>query len=98
MNNFFQYVNGELTELGTEETAECLACEEEWATNADARAEHEVRQKRDKLLADSDWAMLRALEAGEESVELRGYRQNLRDLPEQDGFPNSVIWPTFDLL
>jgi hypothetical protein len=94
MNDIFQYVNGELIELEAEEASECLAREEEWAANADTRIEHEVRQKRNRLLLNSDWAMLRAFESGEDSVRLREYRQNLRDLPEQDGFPNSVVWPT----
>jgi hypothetical protein len=98
MNDTFQYVNGELVELGAEEASECAAREEEWAANADARVEHEVRQKRNKLLLNSDWAVLRAFESGGDSVDLREYRQNLRDLPDQDGFPNSVIWPTIDLL
>ena len=56
-------------------------------------AEKSVRFLRDKKLKDSDWRMMpdvpSELKAGWET-----YRQALRDLPEQDGWPLDVIWPT----
>ena len=48
-----------------------------------------VRAKRDDLLIDSDKMALADLITDE----WRTYRQALRDLPEQDGFPNTVSWP-----
>lgn len=48
-----------------------------------------VRAKRDDLLIDSDKMAL----ADRITDEWRTYRQALRDLPEQDGFPNTVSWP-----
>ena len=49
-----------------------------------------VRAKRDALLAASDHMAL----ADRITDEWRTYRQSLRDVPAQDGFPNSVTWPT----
>lgn len=53
----------------------------------------EVRAKRDALLAASDWSQLPdappALRAA-----WAAYRQALRDVPQQPGFPSSVTWPS----
>ncbi|MDN7179109.1 phage tail assembly chaperone [Caballeronia sp. SEWSISQ10-4 2] len=51
-----------------------------------------VRQQRDTLLSGSDWTM------GHDSPEDKRpawaeYRQALRDVPEQPGFPADVDWP-----
>lgn len=50
----------------------------------------QVRAQRDKLLAASDSMAL----ADRITDEWRTYRQSLRDLPAQSGFPSSVTWPT----
>ncbi len=55
-----------------------------------------IRQERDKLLADSDWTQLKDI-SDEISVPYATYRQALRDLPEQEGFPSDVTWPVVDL-
>jgi len=49
-----------------------------------------VRIKREELLMVSDKMAL----ADRITDEWRTYRQALRDLPLQTGFPNSVTWPT----
>ncbi len=55
----------------------------------------EVRAERDKLLADCDWTQcLDAPIDTATSTAYREYRQALRDVTEQEGFPNTVIWPT----
>lgn len=54
-------------------------------------AEAAVRDKRNALLLESD---LHAL-ADRITNNWRTYRQSLRDLPAQDGFPNTVSWPKF---
>lgn len=57
--------------------------------------ENQVRAKRDALLNASDWVVTRAFETGESvPAEWAAYRQALRDVPEQAGFPESVTWPT----
>jgi hypothetical protein len=51
----------------------------------------EVRQQRDDLLAQSDWTQV--LDAPVDQVAWADYRQALRDVPQQEGFPWNVIWP-----
>ena len=51
--------------------------------------EAEVRAKRDALLAASDTMAL----ADRITDAWRTYRQALRDVPAQSGFPTSVTWP-----
>ena len=54
----------------------------------------EVRAKRDKLLAETDWTQVLDAPISPESREaFRVYRQALRDITEQEGFPEAVIWP-----
>ena len=51
----------------------------------------QVREKRNKLLADSDWTQV--ADAPVDQTAWATYRQALRDITEQDGFPNEVTWP-----
>ena len=51
-----------------------------------------VRGERDKLLAETDWRDLPSY-PGTNQDGWRTYRQQLRDLPSQAGFPNNVTWP-----
>ena len=54
----------------------------------------EVRAQRDSLLLKTDWIVVRAQEVGDEIPEgWSQYRQALRDIPEQIGFPADVQWP-----
>jgi len=54
----------------------------------------EARAKRDRLLADSDWVTIRATDTGTPvPAEWQTYRQALRDLPQQTGFPKNIDWP-----
>lgn len=55
----------------------------------------EVRALRDQLLAESDWVTIRAKELGQTVPEAwYTYRGDLRQIPEQEGFPNNITWPT----
>ena len=49
-----------------------------------------VRAKRNKLLAQSDVYAL----SDRITVDWTTYRQALRDITDQDGFPTNVTWPT----
>jgi len=61
------------------------------ATEAEATR---VRKQRDSLLADTDWRVIRATETGTAmETEWADYRQALRDLTQQTGFPSNVEWP-----
>lgn len=66
----------------------------------DALVSAEVRKKRDALLVTSDRVVTKAVEKnaidglGVEILEVWiDYRQALRDIPQQTGFPHSVTWP-----
>lgn len=54
----------------------------------------EARAKRYKLLADTDWTQTLDAPIDAETREAyRAYRQALRDITEQDGFPDTITWP-----
>lgn len=54
-----------------------------------------ARKDRDALLAETDGVAIGALETGVAlSDEMLAYRQALRDVPQQEGFPSSITWPT----
>jgi hypothetical protein len=52
----------------------------------------ETRAKRDNLLTASDWTQV--ADAPVDQAAWAIYRQALRDIPAQEGFPASVVWPT----
>ena len=51
----------------------------------------QVRAERDRLLAESDWTQI--ADAPVDQAAWAVYRQALRDLPQQAGFPHDVVWP-----
>lgn len=50
-----------------------------------------VRNKRNQLLAESDWTQVYDTPVDRDAWGL--YRQELRDITSQEGFPFNVIWP-----
>lgn len=52
----------------------------------------QVRQKRDRLLAECDWRSLPD-SPGDRDAWIE-YRQLLRDVTEQSEFPEKVSWPS----
>jgi len=55
----------------------------------------EVIQKRNNLLTASDWVVVKAMDQGTTVPEnWQTYRQQLRDITQQSGYPFTVIWPT----
>lgn len=77
--------------LTSEEEAARDAEELEWANGAEDRASERIRSKRDRLLSETDWMANSDVTM---SDEWRTYRQSLRDISSQEGFPNDVTWPT----
>ena len=61
----------------------------QWENIAD-----EARTQRDKLLAETDWTQVldAPIDAATRDA-YRAYRQALRDIPEQEGFPETITWP-----
>ena len=83
-----KYVNGVLTPLTADEITEL---EGFWADRENDRLVNKARVERDSLLAETDWMALSDVTMSSEMI---SYRQALRDIPAQDGFPASVTWPT----
>lgn len=55
------------------------------------QAQDAVRNQRNRLLSDTDWM---ALSDNTMTPAWASYRQALRDITDQTGFPYSVNWPT----
>ena len=56
-----------------------------------AQLAEEVRDKRNALLTASDWTQI--ADAPVDQTAWATYRQALRDITDQDGFPETVVWP-----
>lgn len=59
--------------------------------NENASMASQVRLKRDSKLANSDWTQV--ADAPVDKTAWANYRQALRDVPGQAGFPWEVTWP-----
>tara|TARA_R110000744_G_scaffold61557_2_gene127078 strand:- start:1664 stop:1888 length:225 start_codon:yes stop_codon:yes gene_type:complete len=49
-----------------------------------------VRELRNEYISETDWWASTDLTMTDAQT---AYRQALRDVPEQEGFPDSVVWP-----
>lgn len=81
-------VNGVLVEMTEAEVAAANADQDDYINNL---LPVDIRNQRDSLLAATDWTALNDVTM---SDAMTAYRQALRDLPAQAGFPSSVTWPT----
>ena len=70
-----------LTALSTDEIQQHLSDKQE-----------NERKKRNRLLKESDWTQL--ADTTVDKTAWANYRQQLRDLPSQSGFPYTINWPT----
>ena len=87
----YHNINGQMVQFTADEETARDAEEQEWAAGADTRVAIAVREERDALLAATDWM------ANSDVTMTSGwatYRQALRDVPSQSGFPNTITWPT----
>ena len=84
-------INGVRVQCTAEEETYFDALDQTHTDTAVARASAEVRAKRDKLIAATDWT-------GNSDVTMTSamttYRTALRNVPAQSGFPSSITWPT----
>ena len=94
----YHNINGNRVQFTAEEEAARDAEEKAWADAAPARALADLRSKRDRLLAASDWEITSELEKGNAiSSDMKAYRQALRDLPSgKDTVAKceNATWPT----
>lgn len=76
--------------FSTDEEGTKAEKEAAYQAGLDAEAAKAVRAERDRKLADTDWTALSDVTM---SAEMAAYRQALRDITAQEGFPHSVNWP-----
>jgi len=90
----YHNINGEKVQFTAEEETARDAEEASWANAAPARALAELRARRDRLLAETDYL---ALSDNTLSSDMTTYRQALRDLPSgKDTVEKceNATWPT----
>lgn len=63
----------------------------EWVLDQD-RLWDRVRAERQPLLDEADWRICRAEDENADTIQLRAYRQALRDVTDQEN-PEAVVWP-----
>lgn len=65
-----------------------------WVQDATAIS-NEIKKKRQELLLNSDWTQFpNSPLTVEQQTAWATYRQDLRDITTQSGYPLNVIWPT----
>ena len=87
----FHLIDGVSVQFTAAEEAAQDVEDQAWADGANDRAAAEVREERDAKLSACDWM------ANSDVTMTSGwatYRQALRDVPAQSGFPNTITWPT----
>jgi hypothetical protein len=66
----------------------------QWAVDTQA-TERAVKKRRQSLLASTDWTQIpNGPLSIQEQAAWAVYRQALRDITEQSGYPTEVVWPT----
>jgi hypothetical protein len=88
-----KYVNGVLTDMTADEIAARQAEETAWAASANDRAAADNREKRNQLIAETDYFALTDVTL---TAEMTTYRQALRDITSHANWPNlsDSDWPT----
>ena len=90
----YHNINGNIVQFTAEEEAARDAEEKAWADGALARAQSNLRSKRNRLLAETDFYALSDVTM---SDDMKTYRQELRDLPaDKDTVEkcNNATFPT----
>jgi hypothetical protein len=64
-----------------------------WSAGANDRKAAVVRSERNTKLTATDWTQGADTPQATKD-KYAPYRQTLRDVPAQSGFPNTVVWPT----
>ena len=90
----YHNINGNKVQFTAEEETARDAEEKAWADGAVARAQADLRSKRNRLLAETDFYALSDVTL---SDDIKTYRKDLRDLPAgKDTVDkcNNATWPT----
>ena len=64
---------------------------DEERADKDAKKCQDMRDERSGRLMQTDWTQI--ADANVDASEWQGYRQSLRDVPSQSGFPWEISWP-----
>ena len=86
-NGKYYVENGELKEV-----PELPFHEFDFESKSLVANEYQIKDFRNNLLADSDWTQLPDVPEATRT-KWQAYRQALRDITLQDGFPQNIIWP-----
>ena len=80
------YISGNFTEIN-----ECP----DWKIQLEKEVlSLDVRLERNNLLSNTDHLIQSDYPISDEKKqEIKVYRQALRDIPQQDGFPDNIVWP-----
>lgn len=89
MEKLYKTVNGVRMEFSPEEYAQY---EIDLAYYQNTGLPMEIRQRRNNLLIACDWTQARDV-PDSISAPWAIYRQALRDVPQQPGFPTNITWP-----
>ena len=90
----YHNINGNQVQFTAEEESARDAEEKAWADGALARAQANLRQERNRRLAETDFYALSDVTLADN---MKTYRQNLRDLPAGKDTVDkcdNVTWPT----
>ena len=94
----FKNVNGTRIPLSSQEEASFLAEEAAWVAAEDDRKAEGVCAERNGLLLEVDAYVSNPLRWSELDATTQAlwatYRLALLDVPQQTGFPQTVVWPT----
>ena len=90
--SYTKVINGVRVALTEIEIAARQAEEALVASQEPERLASQIRQERNTMLSDCDWTQVS--DAPVNQVAWQTYRQALRDVTSQEGFPYSVTWPT----
>ena len=87
----YKNINGQSVQFTADEEIARDAEEAVWAAGANDRAAEQVREDRNAKLAACDWMANSDVTMASAWTT---YRQALRDVTAQSGFPKNVTWPT----
>ena len=92
----FHATPDDVEELGREVYAQAIQGEvapyEPPPPPTDEQLADKARKERNKLLAETDWTQLADVPQATKDL-WDDYRQALRDVPQQEGFPRNIVWP-----
>lgn len=100
-NNVYCYSDIQIPAHGLTEISEQQAHEMNNPPATDVQRAEQIRAQRDKLINEFRWRIERnrderelGIDTTDDMIDLLDYVQQLRDVPTQTNFPESIDWPT----